>query len=91
MLNKEYKKIADQLDIDEEVVKAAYLSFWEFVRSSVVQLSLKEELTEEEYKKLRTNFNVPSLGKLTCSYQRYKNVKLKYKHLKSLNNDSKEN
>ena len=36
---------------------------------------MSSQLSEEEFKKLRTSFNIPSLGKLSCSYERMKRVK----------------
>ena len=78
------EQLSKELDIPEEVVKEAYNSYWVFVRESIKALPLKEDLNEEEFSKLRTNFNVPSLGKLNCVYQRYKGVRKKYQYLKKL-------
>lgn len=50
-------------------------------------MPLKEELSEEEFKKLRPNINIPSLGKLACSYDRYVGIKKRNKRLKQLQND----
>lgn len=78
------KQLSKELDIPEEVVREAYNSYWVFVRESIKALPLKEDLSEKEFSKLRTNFNVPSLGKLNCVYQRYKGVRKKYQYLKKL-------
>lgn len=78
------KQLSKELDIPEEVVREAYNSYWVFVRESIKALPLKEDLSEKEFSKLRTNFNVPSLGKLNCVYQRYKGVRKKYQYLKRL-------
>ena len=40
-----------------------------------------EEMTEEQFSKLRTNFNLPHLGKLSCNYKRWSGVKKKFKIL----------
>ena len=37
-------------------------------------------LSEEEFNKLKTNFNIVSLGKLSCTYDRYKRIKLREKY-----------
>lgn len=78
------KQLSKELDIPEEVIREAYNSYWVFVRESIKALPLKEDLSEKEFSKLRTNFNVPSLGKLNCVYQRYKGVRKKYQYLKRL-------
>lgn len=79
-----FERVAKDLDIPEKVVAFAYRSFWKFIRETIKELPLKEDLTEEEFLKLRTNFNIPSLGKLVCTYDRYIGMKKRYKYLKSL-------
>lgn len=46
-------------------------------------------MTEEEFLKLRTNFNIPSLGKLCCNFDRYKGVKKKFEYIKKLKYDKR--
>ena len=72
--------VSKKLDIPYEVVNKAYSSYWEFVKETIKRLPLKEELTEEQFSQLRTNFNVPSLGKLNCTYERMLGIKQKYKY-----------
>lgn len=76
--------LSEELTIPEEVIDAAYKSFFEFIRETVIGLPLKEELSEEDFNKLRTNFNIPSLGKLHCTYDRYKGMKERLNYLKKL-------
>lgn len=84
MYRKAIKEVAEELGIPEEVAKAAYESYWVFIRESIKELPIKEDLTEEEFSKLRTNFNVPSLGKLSCTYKRYQGMRKRYEFLKAL-------
>lgn len=72
------QQVSNELNIPQEVVKRAYDSFWQFIRTTIVELPLKDDLSEEEFNKLRTNFNVPSLGKLNCTYERMLGIKKKY-------------
>lgn len=81
--------VADKLKLPVEVVRKAYESYWLFVRETISELPLKSELSEEEFNELRTNFNIPSIGKLSCTYDRYKAVKGKQKYLDTLRDDSK--
>ena len=81
-----FKQVAEELNLPLEVVKLAYKSQWEFIRESIKKLPLKQELNEEEFSKLRTNFNVPSIGKLSCTYKRYQGVKKQFKVFKELQN-----
>ena len=82
------KKVSEDLGISKHVVESAYKSFWEYIRNSIQELPLKEDLTEEEFNKLKTNFNIPSLGKLYCNYSRYDGIRNRFKYIKSLINDN---
>lgn len=74
------KKLSSEMNLEEEVVDAAYRSFFEFVRETISALPLKEDLTEDQFKELKTNFNIPALGKLHCTYERYLNKKKQYNY-----------
>ena len=73
------KQVSKELNIPIEVVDAAYLAFWKFVKQKIKSLPLKENLTIEEFESLRTNFNIPELGKLYCTYNDYWRSKYRYK------------
>lgn len=84
------QKVSEDTGIPVEVVDKTYKAFWLYIRNSVQELPLKEELTEAEFLLLRPNFNIPSLGKLTCTYTRYKGVKDKFNHIKTLRKRNEE-
>ena len=75
------RRIARELSLPVEVVSKAYSAYWLFIREHIEELPLKEELTEEEFKRLRVNFNLPNLGKLGCSRERWLGIKKKHKLL----------
>lgn len=75
-------KVSKELGLPPEVVDKVYKSYWMFVKQTIQALPLKEELTPEDFVKLKTNFNIPSLGKLSCTYDRMNRVKEKFKHIK---------
>ena len=76
--------ISEELNLPYKVVDKVYKSYWRFIRDTIQNLPLKENLTEEDFQKLRTNFNIPSLGKLSCTYDRVKGVKERYKYIRNL-------
>jgi hypothetical protein len=78
-LNKVYEKVALELGLNESDVKEAYNLYWEYFRKSIESLPLKENLNEEDFNSLKTSFNVPSLGKFYCTYDRYIRIKNKLK------------
>ena len=71
----------------QEVVKEAYESYWKFIREHIKALPLKEDLSKEEFDKLRTNFNIPSLGKIHCTYDRMLGVKKRLLYLQKLKSE----
>lgn len=82
--NSAVTQIAKELNLKPEVVDKTYKSYWRSIRDSIQELPLKEDITEEEFLQLKTNFNIPSLGKLACTYDRVKRVKERYKYIKNL-------
>ena len=71
-------KVAEELRLPEELVVNTYRAYWKFIRASVESLPLKDTLTQEAFEKLRNSINIPSLGKLSCTYSRYLGVKNRY-------------
>lgn len=81
------KQVSIELGLPPQVVKEAYESYWTFIRNNIKALPLKEDLSKEEFDKLRTNFNVPSLGKLSCTYDRFIGIKKRLEYLNKLKDD----
>lgn len=77
-------KVSQEMDIPLEVVDIAYKSYWKFIKQTIQSLPLKDDISEEEFAKLRTNFNIPSLGKLTCTFDRMMGIKKRFKYIKRL-------
>ena len=77
-------QVSKELDIPVEVVDKAYRSSFEFIKNKIQYLPLKEDINEEEFSKLRTNFNIPSLGKLVCTFDRMEGVKKRFNYIKKL-------
>ena len=82
-------KVSQETDIPLEVVDTAYKSYWKFIKQTIQSLPLKDDISEEEFAKLRTNFNIPSLGKLTCTFDRMMGVKKRFKYIKRLRENAK--
>ena len=54
-----------------EFVDKVYKSYWRAIREHIKSLPLKSNLSDEEFKKLRPNVNIPSIGKLYVTLDRY--------------------
>lgn len=77
-------KVSGDTGVSPDIVDKAYKAFWLYIKDSIQRLPLKEELDEEAFSNLRTNFNIPSLGKITCTYRRYTGVKDRFTHIRKL-------
>ncbi len=76
--------VAQELELPIDVVRNTYRAYWKYIRDSIQSLPLKEDLNDEEFNRLSTNYNIPSLGKLSCTIDKYKGVKKKFQYIKSL-------
>ena len=84
-LNEIIKKVSDQTGIPREIVEKTYKAYWKAIRKHITSLPLKKDLTDEEFMQLQPNINIPSIGKLYVTldrYQRMKKASNKYKELK---------
>lgn len=78
--------VSRNLDISPDVVEKVYKAYWSFIKETIQALPLKDNLSEEEFLTLKTNFNVPSLGKLACTLDKYTRVKKRFKLIKNFRN-----
>lgn len=85
-LEQVYAEASERLGIDKDIVKKSYKLFWRFIRDKIEELPLKGNLTEEEFRKLRTNFNIPSIGKLYLTWDKYVGMKKRFRYLTELKN-----
>lgn len=84
-LNEIIKKVSEQTGIPREIVDRTYRAYWRVIRKHITSLPLKEDLTDEEFMQLQPNINIPSIGKLYVTLDRYQRMKKafnKYKELK---------
>ena len=77
-------KVSQELGLSIEIVDKTYESYWKFIRQTIQSLPLKDDISEEEFAKLKTNFNIPSLGKLTCTHDRMLGMKKRLKFIKQI-------
>lgn len=85
-LNTIIKEVAKELDQPEDLVRNTYKSYWEFIKDSIESLPLKEDLSSEDFETLRTSINIPSLGKLNCTYSKYLGIKARFNIINKIRN-----
>lgn len=76
-------KVSEDTGLSRKLVDRTYKSYWRAVREHIKSLPLKEDLSEEEFNKLKPSVNIPSIGKLYVTYDRYKKIRQRY--IKNIN------
>lgn len=71
-------QVAGSTGLSKKMVDRIYKLYWKSVREYIKSRTLKEDLTEEEFIKLKPNVNVPSLGKFYVDFNKYKRLKEQY-------------
>lgn len=75
-----YNKVSESTGLSKVIVERTYKAYWRAIREHITSLSLKDHLTDEEFNALQPNVNIPSIGKLYVTLDRYKAIKKKYKN-----------
>lgn len=78
------EQVSKEIELSPKVVDKTYKSYWKSIRDIIQELPLKENLSEEEFNKYKTNFNIPSLGKLSCTYNRAQKILKRFEYIKRL-------
>lgn len=68
-------KVAEDTGLSYKIVDKTYKAYWKAAREYITSLPLKEPLTDTEFMELKPNINIPSIGKLYITLDRYHNVK----------------
>lgn len=77
-------EVAQELGLPVDLVNKSYKAYWQAIKEIIQELPLKENISEEEFSKLKVNFNIPSLGKLCCTTDKFVNMKKRYEYIKQL-------
>lgn len=70
--------VSKTLNLKEEEVTEAYLLFFRFIKDTMKGLPHLSEVDEGTYSSLKTNFNIPRLGKFVTSFSDIQRTKNKY-------------
>ena len=82
------RKVAKEMNLPYDVCHKAYMSSWKFVLNHIQELPLSAELPIEEFRKLRPNFNMPSLGKFYVTEALFNTKNERYLMLQKLKKEN---
>jgi hypothetical protein len=71
------KELAEKYNIDLDLMKKIIASPYEFIQKKTRELDLEDGLTKEEFSKIKTDFNIPALGKVFASHYMYNEIQKK--------------
>jgi len=71
-------EVAASTGLSKKLVDKTYRAYWWTVKEYIKSLPLKEDLSDEEFLKLKPNVNIPSLGKFYVTLERYRKVKARF-------------
>jgi hypothetical protein len=71
------KEIAEKYNLSIEEVEAIVSAPYTFIHYTTKKMVLKDNMTREEFDATKTNFNIPSIGKLYASYFMYNEIQKK--------------
>ena len=71
-------KLSEELGIPYNVCWQAYMSQWHFIHEKMKELHLKE-MTMEEFKATKHNFNLTSIGKLYVTDRMFEKIQERYR------------
>ena len=76
------KQVSKELNLPEDLVRNTYKSYWKVIRqiieSNNIKYSKDSILTAKEFNSKQMNINIPSIGKLNCTYDKYQKTIAKF-------------
>jgi hypothetical protein len=87
-MKKEVEWLSKETGLEPEVIKKVYKAYWQTVKDFAEEVPLKEAAEGKvDFKSLRPNINIPSLGKLNCTEERFNRINKRLEHIKALRNN----
>lgn len=89
VLERGFSKVAKELNLPRSIVEKTYMAYWKVIREHIKAIPMKADMDEETFNSFQPNVNIPSIGKLYVTYDKYmraNNAYKKYKKLKEKEN-----
>lgn len=85
-LEKAILRASDELGIDRKEARLAYMLYWRYFREHISSMEIRKNMSKDEFDALHASFNIPSLGKFCCTYDRYLRLKTQEKFGQNVKN-----
>ena len=76
------KQVAKELNLPEDLVRNTYKSYWKVIKQIIESKQIKsldnKLLSQKEFNDNIININIPSIGKLNCTYDKYQKTIAKF-------------
>lgn len=87
-----YPEVAKELGMSEARVRDIYQAYWQFYIDKVRELPIREGMTQEDFKGLKSGFHIQKIGKFFCNYKTYNKLMRNREYFrKKYNWDAKDN
>ena len=83
VLNSALRQASRKLSVDQKLVEDIYKSYWNFIKTTISSVPLKE-ISKEEFNSTALNFNLPYLGKLYVEYEKIEKYRRRLKYLEDV-------
>ena len=75
------RKMSEELGVPFDICVQAYMSQWHFILEKVNSIDLRN-MSVEEFRRTKKNFNIPSIGKLCVTEKKFEGTLKKYEVIK---------
>lgn len=76
------EEIAEKYGMTVKDVESIVSAPYDFIHKTASSMIFKDDMTKEEFSAMKTNFNIPSIGKLYASNFLYNEIQRKKKEKK---------
>lgn len=67
-------ELAEKYGLDAHEVEAMVKAPYEFIQEKTKELNFTDDMSKAEFDKIKTNFNIPAIGKLYASHYLYSKI-----------------
>jgi hypothetical protein len=90
-MNEVIENLSKELGLPVDIISKTYSTYWRTIKKHIESIPLKESgienLSDEEFKNLKTNINIPSLGKMYVTKDKVIKAKKQLEYIRMIKNN----